>query len=81
MKKENYGIDVVDELNKLLQEEFDKIMEELPLGYDINNNAYHMGKGVMVNKENWDKYNEELLINPELKPFQFIVNSLKKEFK
>lgn len=38
-----------------------------------------MGKGLIVNKETWDKYMEAIKIEPELNPYEFMIRLIKKE--
>lgn len=71
-------IDAEKELSRILQEEIAKIWDETPLGYNETNNAYHMGRGMMVTKEGWDKYQEALKSNPDLGPQDYLVEELKK---
>ena len=72
------SLDVADELSRILQEELDKYWEEAPLGYNRVNNAYHMGKSLMVNKETWGKYKKALKNRPELKPYEFMVELIRE---
>ena len=72
------GLDVVTELNRLLQEELNKYWEEAPIGYNKDNDAYHMGKGIMVTKKGWDEYQEALKSKPDLKPLDYLVEEIKK---
>jgi hypothetical protein len=75
------GLDVEAELTRILQEELDKYWEDAPIGYNKDNNGYHMGKGLIVNKETWDKYNKALKTRPELNPYEFMIELIKKESK
>ena len=61
-----------------MQEELDAYWESVPLGYNEDNDAYHMGKSIMVKKKLWDEYNNELAKNPDLDSLDFLVNVLKK---
>ena len=73
------GLDVEKELSRILQEELDKIWEETPIGYEETNDGYHMGKGLIVNKETWDKYVEAIKTEPELDAYEFMVRLIKEE--
>jgi hypothetical protein len=73
------GLDVEEELARILQEELNKYWEEVPIGYNEDNDGYHMGKGLIVNKETWDKYMEAIKIEPELNPYEFMIRLIKKE--
>ena len=64
------------ELTRLLQEEIAKIWDETPLGYNEVNNAYHIGKGIMINKEKWDEYLAAKEIYDELTPMDFILGEM-----
>jgi hypothetical protein len=72
------GLDAEKELTRILQEELDKIWDETPIGYNETNDGYHMGKGLIVNKETWDKYNEALKTKPELDAYEFMIELVKK---
>lgn len=74
-------MDISKELEKILNEELEKIWESYPLGYDEVNKGYHMGKGLFVNKHAWDKYNNALILNSELDAYVFMINLLKEESK
>ena len=74
--QENNGLDAEAELTKLLQEEIAKIWDETPLGYNEDNNAYHIGKGIMINKEKWDEYLAAKEIYSELTPMGFILGEI-----
>lgn len=74
-------IDAEKELTRILQGELDKYWEEAPIGYNRTNDGYHMGKGLIVNKETWSKYKKALKINPELKPYEFMVELIKQAAK
>ena len=66
-------------LGGILQEELDKIWDEMPIGYNKVNDGYHMGKGLVVNKETWDKYVEALKTNIELNAYEFMVQLIKDD--
>ncbi len=72
------GLDAAGELARILQEELTKIWDETPIGYNETNDGYHMGKGLIVNKETWDKYNEALKTKPELDAYEFMIELVKK---
>ena len=72
------GLDAAGELTRILQEELAKIWDETPIGYNETNDGYHMGKGLIVNKETWDKYNEALKTRPELDAYEFMIELVKK---
>ena len=72
------SIDAEAELTRILQEELAKIWDETPIGYNETNDGYHMGKGLIVNKETWDKYNEALKTRPELDAYEFMNELVKK---
>jgi len=72
------GLDAEKELTRILQEELAKIWDETPIGYNETNDGYHMGKGLIVNKETWDKYNEALKTRPELDAYEFMIELVKK---
>lgn len=72
------GLDAEKELTRILQEELAKIWDETPIGYNETNDGYHMGKGLIVNKETWDKYNEALKTRPELNAYEFMIELVKK---
>ena len=72
------SIDAAAELSRILQEELAKIWDETPIGYNETNDGYHMGKGLIVNKETWDKYNEALKTRPELDAYEFMIELVKK---
>ena len=74
-------IDVENELIKILQNELVKIWEETPVGYNETNNAYHIGKGIMVNKETWDKYLVAKQTNEELTPLDYAVGTVKEVYE
>ncbi len=74
------SIDAEKELTRILQNEIDKIWEETPLGYNDTNNAYHIGKSIMVDKETWDKYLIEKQSNDALTPMDYVVGTLKKVY-
>jgi hypothetical protein len=38
-----------------------------------------MGKGLIVNKETWNKYKKALKTRPELNPYEFMIELIKKE--
>lgn len=73
-------IDAAKEIEKTLKEELDKVWAETPIGYNEDNNAYHMGNGLMVTKETWDKYQTELSLNSDLNPFEFVVKLMKEYY-
>jgi hypothetical protein len=70
-------INAEEELTKILQEELNKIWEETPLGYYEHGDAYHMGKGLMVNKETWDLYVDSKTV---LTPYEFMVELIKNKY-
>lgn len=72
------GLDAEKELTRILQEELAKIWNETPIGYNKDNDGYHMGKGLIVNKETWGKYNEALKTRPELNAYEFMIELVKK---
>lgn len=72
------SIDAEAELTRILQEELAKIWDETPIGYNETNDGYHMGKGLIVNKETQDKYNEALKTRPELGAYEFMIELVKK---
>lgn len=72
-------LDAEKELTKILQEELNKIWDEVPIGYEETNDGYHMGKGLIVNKETWDKYTEALKIRPGLDAYDFMIELIKEE--
>ena len=80
MNKEDiwYNLDVEAELSRILQEELDKYWEEAPIGYNRDNDGYHMGKGLIVDKETWNKYNKALKTRPELDAYEFMIELVKK---
>lgn len=75
------SLDAEKELCRILQEELDKIWDETPLGYNETNDGYHIGKGLIVNKETWDKYTEALINDPELDSYKFMVELVKEDYK
>jgi len=74
-------LDAVSEISRILQEEMDRIWDEASIGYNEDNDGYHMGKGLIVNKETWDKYIEATKTEPELDAYEFMVRLLKEEAK
>lgn len=72
------GLDAEKELTRILNEEIMKVCDETPYGYNKDNDAYHMGKGVMVTKKGWDEYQEALKDNPDLNPLDYLVEEMKK---
>ncbi len=73
--------DAEKELINILQKEIDKIWEETPIGYNEDNDGYHMGKGLIVNKKTWDKYVEALKHNPKLNAYEFMIEIVKKSYE
>jgi hypothetical protein len=71
-------IDAEAELTRLLQKAIDEEWEKTPIGYNETNNGYHMGKGLITNKEIWDKYCKELETRPDLKAYDFMVELVQK---
>lgn len=74
-------LDVVSEISRILQEELDKIWDETPLGYNEDNDGYHMGKGLLVDKETWDKYIEASKTEPKLEAYEFMARLIKEVVK
>jgi hypothetical protein len=72
------GLDAEKELTRILQEELAKIWDETPIGYNETNDGYHMGNGLIVNKETWNKYNKALKTRPELDAYEFMIELVKK---
>jgi hypothetical protein len=72
------GLDVAAELSRIMQEELNKYWETAPIGYNKDNDGYHMGNGLIVNKETWNKYNKALKTRPELDAYEFMIELVKK---
>lgn len=79
MSKKEEPIDVESELTKILQEELKKVWDETPLGYNKMNDAYHVGKGIMVTEEGWNGYLEAREDNPDLDPLDYMVSVVREE--
>lgn len=75
---EEKSIDAAKELSRILQNEIDKIWEETPLGYNETNNAYHIGKGIMIDETSWNKYLKAKEIDEKLSPMDYMVETIKK---
>ena len=75
------SIDAAKELARILQEEIDSVWAGMAIGYNRLNAGYHMGKGLMVNKETWGKYKKARKINPELNAYEFMVELIKEAAK
>ena len=75
----NKELDAVSEISRILQEEMARIWDETPIGYNEDNDGYHMGKGLIVNKETWDKYTEASKTEPELDAYEFMIRLIKEE--
>lgn len=71
-------IDVEAELCRILNEELAKYWDEAPTGYNVDNDAYHMGKGLMVNKETWNKYEKAIKKEPDLNAYEFMIRLIKE---
>lgn len=69
-------MDAGKELTRMLQEAIAEEWDKTPLGYNETNDAYHIGKGIMINKAKWDEYLVAKEIYNDLTPMDFILGEV-----
>lgn len=70
-------MDVEKELNEILKTELKYYWLLEPTGYNKDNNLYHFGNGILLEKEVWDKYQKQLKKNKDLTTKEFLTEWLK----